>query len=185
MIQYEICGLLIIIFTMISAVITYTITKKRYYEKGYSDCTEKYKSDLYRSEDVDKIVNEKISAFKNSEEFKMILNYHFENGVKQGAENELTKFAIEYKPFVNTYDDFFKKKAEIGYSMQLFYNNLPLGDPMNRITQKEEKFKEENLNIIIENITQNIRNISAIAKSNMIPVNISSVPERNNNKKTS
>lgn len=172
MIDIWIAALLVIIVALISAIGTYTITKRRYYTKGKQDGITEFKSDIYRDVEFENKVNERLEIFRNSEELKMLLLYHTNLGEIQGAKNELAKFKIEYEQFLDIKDEFFKKKAESGYYMQLFYNGLPIGEPNKRIISSEEKFKEENAKELIDSVTQSIQKISSVATSNNIPINI-------------
>lgn len=173
MVDMSVSILLVVSFSMASAVVTYAITKKRYYTKGKKDGITEYKSDLFRENDVETIINERIDKYKKSNDYLSALNLCTKSGEMEGAKNELAKFNIEYTPFINTKDEFLKKRAESGYLMQLFYSGLPIGEATKRVTVVEEKYKEENAKYLIESVTKTIDNICKVATTNNIPIQIS------------
>lgn len=172
MIDLYVSLLLIISISMVFSVITYAITKKRYYLKGKKDGVIEYKSDLFRENDVEKIISERIEKYKKSEDYLTALSLCTKNGEIEGAKKELAKFNIEYTPFINIKDEFLKKKAESGYLMQLSYSGLPIGEATKYVTGYEEKYKEENAKYLIEAITKTVENVSKIASKNNIPTQI-------------
>ena len=93
-----------------------------------------------------------------------ILEVQFRRGIEEGEKKSKEKFTLAYEPFVDITDTFLKRTAEAGYTMQIIYEGIPLGDPMKKITTREEKFKEENLNHLVENTTLLLNNVLSTMK---------------------
>lgn len=100
-----------------------------------------------------------INEHKQTEEYKAILDNEYRKGIDEGAKKASEKLSIFYEPFVEITDSFFKKTAEIGYIMQIRYSGLPIGGSIKRVTQREEKFKEENVNKLIETAQSVVNNL--------------------------
>ncbi len=107
----------------------------------------------------EKGVNEGKQQVFNSKEYEVALENQFMKGLKEGEESTLKKITIEYNPFIEVKETFFKKSAKSGYSMQLFFSGFPLGDSMTRILKIEEKFKDENMKYMVENVSNVLNNI--------------------------
>lgn len=79
---------------------------------------------------------------------------------------------LSYDPFVEVKEGIFKKTAVSGYQLQIYFNGLPMGDPTRRVLNKEEKFKEENLQYLIEQVNGVLQTIVELATPAGIPVKI-------------
>ncbi len=126
---------------------------------------------------------EGIITHKNTEEFKSLLEVQFMKGVEEGEKRAMRKFVLSYDPFVEIRDTFLKKTADAGYLLQMYYNGLPFGDPMKRITTHEEKYKEENLKHLIDTVSGTLNNIILMADPLGLPVSINPKPKIQKKKK--
>lgn len=88
-------------------------------------------------------------------------NYDFLKGKELGEKQNIERFNVTYTPYIERNDSFFFAKAEVGHQMQLFYNGLPIGQPNKTILKSDIKFKEENVNILREMITNSIKEVAA------------------------
>jgi hypothetical protein len=100
------------------------------------------------------------------------LENQYLKGQIYGEQETLKKFTLLYEPFVEVSEGIFKKSAVSGYQLQMYFNGLPLGDPTRRVIKKEEKFKEENMKYLIEQVYGTIQKIVEIATPAGIPVKI-------------
>ncbi|MEK4878744.1 MULTISPECIES: hypothetical protein [Paenibacillus] len=114
---------------------------------------------------------------KGPEEIKALMEIEYRKGVEEGEKKAFAKFTLIYEPFVDISDSLLKKTAEAGYTMQMFYNGLPLGDPMKRVTHHEEKYKEENMKYILDTINRTINNLMLVADPLGIPVIMNEKPK--------
>jgi hypothetical protein len=75
-------------------------------------------------------------------DFAARLDNAYRQGKEEGQKAELQKFAIVYEPFQDVTEEYFgiKKRAEIGYSMQLHYAGLPIGEPTRKSTHTNVEF---------------------------------------------
>lgn len=121
---------------------------------------------------------EKKGYEKRSEEQNSYLQ-----GKIDGGREELEKLTISYEPFVDIHENFFRKSVDAGYQLQIFYNGMPLGDPTRRVVRHNEKFKDENVKQILDQVNEIIRTISKTGNSKGIPVRTSESPNRSRKKK--
>ncbi|GGI17859.1 hypothetical protein [Gottfriedia solisilvae] len=124
-----------------------------------------------------KEVQSNILEHKQTEEFQSLLEVEFRKGIEEGEKRTLGKFALTYEPFIEVSDSFFKKTAEAGYTMQMFYSGLPIGDPMKRITKYEEKYKDENVKYLIDSVNGTLNNILLMVDPLGIPVKVNGNPK--------
>lgn len=108
---------------------------------------------------------------------KTLLDVEFRKGLEEGEKRAMGKFAITYQPIVEITENFLKRTADVGYMMQMFFNGLPFGDPMKRITNHEEKFKDDNLKYLVDSVTSTLNNIMLMADPIGIPVKVNEKPK--------
>lgn len=155
------------IIGLISSYLLYKfVFAKRDFEEG------KRIAYLENSEIRNQQVKSGILEHKETDEFKSLLEIEYLKGVEEGGKRELSKFTLSYEPFVDIAENFFRKTADAGYIMQIFYNGLPLGDPMKRVTNHEEKYKDENVKYLIDSVNGTINNILLMADPLGIPVKV-------------
>ena len=70
-------------------------------------------------------------------DFAARLDNEYRRGKEDGQKIELQKFAIVYEPYQEVTEEYFeiKKRADIGYGMQLHYAGLPIGEQTRRAVQ--------------------------------------------------
>lgn len=96
--------------------------------------------------DFEKQRNALIDATKKTAvtgpDFEARLDNAYRRGKDDGQKAELQKFAIVYEPYQAVTEEYFgiKKRAEIGYSMQLHYAGLPIGEPTRKIVKTNIEF---------------------------------------------
>jgi hypothetical protein len=115
----------------------------------------------------------------DTDEFKALFEVEFLKGIEEGEQRAMNRFSLGYDPFVEIKDSFFMHTADVGYTMQIFYNGLPLADPMKRVLNHDEKFKEENLKYLVDSVTNSINNLKPLG----IPANINKNPQIKRNGK--
>ncbi len=76
----------------------------------------------------------------------------YQEGKRDGAEEELKKFIVRYTAFTDETGNVVNKKIRIGYDMQLYYQNFPVGDPTRRIIREEKRLNEDVVNAVIETL---------------------------------
>ncbi|AIQ20643.1 hypothetical protein H70357_31105 [Paenibacillus sp. FSL H7-0357] len=126
-----------------------------------------------------KAIKKKNNPLEHSgpQEIKALMEIEYRKGVEEGEKKAFVKFTLIYEPFVDISDSLLKKTAEAGYTMQMFYNGLPLGDPMKRVTHHEEKYKDENMKYILDTINGTINNLMLVADPLGIPVTMNEKPK--------
>ncbi len=93
-----------------------------------------------------------LKEYKESPEFLAIKANEFSSGEKKGEQTTMSKFKIKYDIWQDYDDGFFTTHYIDGYNMQLFFNNLPIGDPTKRVLKKESRFKKENLEFLLNEL---------------------------------
>jgi hypothetical protein len=75
-------------------------------------------------------------------DFAARLDNAYRQGRDDGQKAELQKFAIVYEPYQAITEEYFgiKKRAELGYSMQLHYAGLPIGESTRKTTHSNIEF---------------------------------------------
>lgn len=81
----------------------------------------------------------------------------YRKGIEEEEKRAIERFTLSYEPFIEISDNFLKKTAEAGYTMQIFYSGLPLGGPMKRVTKREEKFIDENVKYLVDSVKRSTR----------------------------
>ncbi len=137
---------------------------------------------IYGENEFLKGIVEGKKRFIETKEYEVILENQFRKGIKEGEEITIKKITIEYTPYIEVKDKMFSKTAKSGYSMQLYFSGLPIGDAIIRIIKTEEKFKEENMKYIVENINNVLTNIMATIDPLGIPTRVNK-PKVENAKK--
>ncbi len=166
---YEVFFSVILSIVIVSGVLVY-LTWKRAYASGVKSGYEKRGNEEYKK------IREEISKHRESEDYKNVLESSYLKGRLDGARDELERFTINYEPFLDIYDSYFRKTVEAGYQVQIFYNGIPVGDPTRRVVRHREKFKEENVKLLMEQINSAISAIAQSAASKGIPVKTSQTP---------
>jgi hypothetical protein len=146
---------LIGIFSAITGyLVSFFITKTKFYNLGY----EKGKNEFTKS--LQKIQKKAISDYKSDDGYQAMLTKEYLMGKMDGEKEERLKFCIQYSPYTEEYDSLFKHRIDVGYEMQLFYQDMPIGVPTRRITAHHEKFKEEYLEKLIGKVFEELESIT-------------------------
>ena len=161
------------ILSILAILITFFITRKYAFSSGEKFGYEKRSNEQY------KFVQRELLKHKESDDYRINLENNYLKGKIDGSEEELSKFTLIYEPFVDVFENFFRKTVEAGYQMQILYQGLPIGDPTKRILKYEEKFKEENIKYLVDQINETVRTIAGQEISKRIPVQTSEIPIRN------
>lgn len=84
-------------------------------------------------------------------DFEARLDNAYRRGKDDGQKVELQKFSIVYEPYQAITEEYFgiKKRAEIGYSMQLHYAGLPIGEPTRKTTHTNVEFDDAKIEKIM------------------------------------
>lgn len=167
--SYTVYLLIITVLAAVSGVLLH-LTWKRAYAAGVKSGYDKRENEEY------KIIREEISRHRESEDYKNVLENSYLKGRLDGAREELERFTINYEPFIDIYDSYFRKTFEAGYQVQIFYNGIPVGDPTRRVVRHREKFKEENVKLLMEQVNSAIGTIAQSVASKGIPVKTSQTP---------
>ena len=117
-------------------------------------------------------IDEALKEYKESPDFKRVLENEYRRGKEEGQKVELRKFSIKYDTWVDYDDGFFSSHYIDGYNMQLFYNNMPLGDPTRRVLTSNKKFKEENLRYLVDNLKYAVEKYIQISSGVGIPTQL-------------
>jgi hypothetical protein len=75
-------------------------------------------------------------------DFAARLDNAYRQGKEEGHKAELQKFAIVYEPYQAITEEYFgiKKRAELGYTMQLHYAGLPIGQATTKTTHTNVEY---------------------------------------------
>ena len=112
------------------------------------------------------------TEFKLSDENALALQLRYEEGVRDGAEQELQKFHITYTRVQIENDNFFQNTVDIGYDMQIHYSGLPIGEPTRRITHRDQKAKDENILKLLETVDKTLETIIAVNAKLKVPISV-------------
>lgn len=156
------------------------------YENRIKEAVEKYKtSDEYNAIitlnfEQGKTEGAEIALrhFKASDEFETRLNLEHTKGKTAGEESERNKFEITYTTVIIDHESWISHKVDVGYDMQIRYAGFPIGEPTRRITNHQEKSKDENINKLVEMVTNSLELIAVAASKQKIPVVVSKKPSR-------
>ena len=99
------------------------------------------------------LVSETKAQLKIDDGQMAILQNEYLRGKIDGANEEISKFSVTYQPYSIVKEEYMgmKKRAEIGYEMQIFYDRFPVGDPTKRVTNEDVKFDQEVIDKIMNN----------------------------------
>lgn len=162
---------------IIVILVTFFITRRHSFVAGQKSGYEKRSNEQY------KIVQKELLRLKESDDYKINLENNYLKGKNDGSEEELRKFTLIYEPFIDIFENFFRKTVEAGYQMQILYHGLPIGDPTKRVIKYEEKFKEENVKYLVEQVNEIVKTIAQQGLSKKIPVRTIKTPVRNYRKR--
>ncbi|MFY4805464.1 hypothetical protein ACOTVJ_03585 [Aliarcobacter butzleri] len=125
-----------VISTLVSATLTYFFTKSYYVQRVASS----------------QLGEDNVLDLRLSKEFHL--------GKEAGKLEELQKFTITYEPFSETMEEYFgiKKRSTLGYDMQIFYSNFPIGHKTRHITHKNIEYDEKRVNALLNNEVASIVN---------------------------
>jgi hypothetical protein len=112
------------------------------------------------------------TEFKSSDENALALQLRYEEGLRDGAEQELQKFHITYTRVQIENDNFFQNTVDIGYDMQIYYSGLPIGEPTRRITHRDQKAKDENIIKLLETVDKALETIIAVNAKLRVPISV-------------
>ena len=119
-----------------------------------------------------------LADFKASHEFNLHLNSEHAKGKLAGAAEELEKFHIIYTPVLVDHETFFTHKVDAGYDMQIHYAGFPICEPTRRITNHKEKSKDENIIQVLKVVGTALEIAAAAAAKQRIPVTVAKTPIR-------
>lgn len=90
------------------------------------------------------LINETKQGAVVGPDFEARLDNSYRMGKEDGQKAELQKFAIVYEPYQVLTEEYFgiKKRAELGYTMQLHYAGMPIGEPTRKSTHTNVEFDE-------------------------------------------
>lgn len=111
-----------------------------------------------------------IDEFRKSKEFKLIKKSEYDRGFRQGAENTMNDFQIQYQKFENIDEKFFSSIIETGYFMQLTYRGLPVGDITKRVIHAGKKVDKKRVDDIINRLNDTVNSLVQAAAAGKIPV---------------
>ena len=137
----------------------------------------KARADLEASIKMNEEKEKLLAAHKGTEEFRGLLDNQYLRGLADGQKKALQDFSLAYTPVIEISDSFFRHTADAGYMMQIFYNSLPMGDPMKRHIKHEENFKDENMRFLIDSVNTTLQNIMLLADPLGIPVRVTKEPQ--------
>ncbi len=119
-----------------------------------------------------------LSQFKTSDEFANLLAIEHEKGRRNGAMEELEKFHITYTPVLVDVETFISRKVDVGYDMQINYSGFPIGEPTRRITNQQQKSKDDNIKMLLDAVNKTLELATEVASKSGIPITIGKSPKR-------
>jgi flagellar biosynthesis/type III secretory pathway protein FliH len=137
-----------VVFTIAAtAPLTWYLTRRfisRHYETAKALEFEKQRN---------KLINETKDAAIHSADFAARLDNEYRRGKDDGHKAELEKLTIVYEPYQVVTEEYLgmKKRAEIGYSMQLHYAGLPIGEPTRKVLHAKAEFDQAKIDNIMNN----------------------------------
>lgn len=162
---------LILLSLLCGGVVSWYVTK-RHFTRSYNDNMQQ-NTNFETAAAIDLSPQEITNESKVLDEYDAMFNSVYRKGVEDGEKKALSRFSIKYDDYEKTIDSFFNKKVNIGYTMQLFYEGLPIGDQMVKIIYHNEKVKEDNVKYLVETVQETIQQIGMQASTKGIPVMIS------------
>lgn len=130
------------------------------FENGKQEALLKYKDSLEHDailkneyyKGVKEGVEKALQEYKDSPEFLALKKQEFLMGHKEGIEEAKSKFSREIETWYDFDDGFFKQKFISGYDIRYYYDNRPIGEPSRVIKSQENKFKKENLDLLLREL---------------------------------
>lgn len=100
-----------------------------------------------------KLIDETKNAAILSADFEARLDNEYRRGKDDGHKAELEKLAIVYEPYQVVTEEYLgmKKRAELGYSMQLHYAGLPIGEPTRKVLHAKIEYDQAKIDNIMNN----------------------------------
>lgn len=97
------------------------------------------------------LINETKENTMLGADFKARLDNEYRRGKEDGQTAELQKFAIVYEPYQDITEEYLgiKKRAEIGYNMQLHYSGLPIGHATRKATHTNVQYDEAKIDKLV------------------------------------
>ena len=127
-----------ILTAVVVAAVTYELTKR--------SCRKTIGVELERDFEAKRnsLVGEAKVQLRNDEGHIALLHNEYLRGKTDGANEEIAKFSVTFQPYSIVKEEYMgiKKRAELGYEMQIFYGQFPIGDPTKRITNEDVKFDQ-------------------------------------------
>lgn len=79
------------------------------------------------------------------------LKHEYVRGLDVGRAEELAKFTVTYQPISEIHEEWMgmKKRARLGYEMQINYSGFPLGHQTRHITHSNVEYNQENIDRIL------------------------------------
>lgn len=93
---------------------------------------------------------EGVERLQQSQGYEAVLAVEHAKGKAAGAAEERERWALCYTPVTVDDDGFFSHTVEIGYETQLFYNGMPVNDPVRRVIETVKKSKDENIRAALD-----------------------------------
>lgn len=99
------------------------------------------------------LIAETKDAATVSPDFAARLDNEYRRGKDDGQKAELAKLTIVYEPYQVVSEEWMgmKKRAELGYSMQLHYAGLPIGEPTRKVLREKVEYDQANIDKIMNN----------------------------------
>ncbi len=119
-----------------------------------------------------------VVEFKSSDDLANLLSIEHDKGKRAGAAEELEKFQITYTPIIVDIETFLSRKIDIGYDMQIHYAGFPIGEATRRITNRQEKSKDENIKMLLDTVNKTLELVGEVAAKSGIPITIGKTPKR-------
>lgn len=160
---------LFIVCFLVGTILAWFLFQKKYKGRIYTDEISRI-TNLEIAASLDLSKREGIQDYKKSDEYKALNEIEYLKGIEEGEKKALNRFAIKYDDYERTTETFFNKKIDIGYTMQIFYDGFPIGEPMVRIVYHNEKFKDENVKYLVGKVQETIQQIQLQAATRGIPV---------------
>lgn len=100
-----------------------------------------------------RLIAETKDAAIASVDFAARLDNEYRRGKDDGHKAELEKLAIVYEPYQVVTEEYMgmKKRAELGYSMQLHYAGLPIGEPTRKVLHAKIEYDQARIDKIMDN----------------------------------
>lgn len=111
-----------------------------------------------------------VGEFRKSKEFRLIKKDEYNRGFREGTENTINDFQIQYQKFENVDEKFFSSIVETGYFMQLTYRGLPVGEVTKRVIHAGKKVDKKRVDGIIKKLNETVTLLVQAAALKKIPI---------------